>query len=143
MSQAPLGKPPQKVALTCGPEVKFGQPRGHPKSQSANNVMTQTTHGIAESVHIETASSSDSNSSDKGERGNHQVRSPMAKLSHHGPHWRVGRHPPSPIPILEWGRGGGDRLQLDCGRGKGWLEWLLGQKGGIFEVRLGPRIGVC
>ena len=81
---------PQGAALTCGPEVKAAQPINHPTSPPVKTVMTQTTLCpavavaraviVAELAHIETASSSDSESSDAERRAKHE--GPHNKNSH-------------------------------------------------------------
>ena len=73
--------------LSCGPRVKTAQPTRLLKAS------TLTVSSLAESVHVEAASWSFSDSSDTGERGNHQV--PHSKSSpHQGPHPRNSPHPP-------------------------------------------------
>ena len=60
-------------APPCGPEVKTAQPISH----LSNTLMSdETASSLSESVHIGKASSSDSESSDTEERGNHQGTRP-------------------------------------------------------------------
>ena len=83
------------MALTCGPEVKVAHPTSHPKSHYLRNVTTQSS-SPAEQVHPETGSSSDSDSSDEEQRGNHQgPHRKTAKVFTGSGFWTAGYPPPS------------------------------------------------